>query len=266
MLSNQIKDQVSRRVYPKNPLGIIALFVFFIEAISTITLKFLLDAGSPFVQPILYFIIGFPSVIVVFFFITLWFRRESLYGPSDFREDASFVQLVAAKLERLEIRQDASQVDPRGHVGDVLAMIKKLIEKNEVETAINLAKALLKVRRYQNSLEAFEVIQTSPLNHEHLSRSLANVAYSLNGLGRHDEAIQYLSKLQALNPLKAKTFWPAIAHAFAFYKVGNTNEFHSWLAKAKSSKGMPEFKELAASLYPEIRDSLSLEEVQNETT
>lgn len=254
-----------RRAYPRNPLGIIALFVFFIEAISTITLKFLLNAGSPYVLYILAFIIVFPSAIVVFFFITLWFRRESLYGPGDFREDASFVQLVAAKLERLEIRQEASQVDPRGNSGDVLAMIRKLIEKGEVETAINLAKALLKVRRYQSSLEAFEEIQESPLSPEYLSKTLANTSYSLIGLGRHAEAIQYLDRLRALSPIKAEAFWPALAHAYASLKVGNTGEHNSWLAKAKSSQDMPEFKELAASLYPEMHDKLVMEKVQNET-
>lgn len=71
-----------RRLYPRNPLGIIALFVFFIEAISTVSLKFLLDAKSPYVGIILCFIIAFPSAIAILFFVTLWFRRESLYSPA----------------------------------------------------------------------------------------------------------------------------------------------------------------------------------------
>jgi tetratricopeptide (TPR) repeat protein len=251
--------------YPRNPLGIIALFVFFIEAISTITIKFLIDANSPYVLHILGFIIGFPSIIVLFFFFTLWFRRESLYSPGDFREDASFVKLIAAKLERLEIRQEASQVDPRGHVGDVLEMINKLIEKGEVETAINLAKALLKVRRYQGSLEAFEVISKSPLSHDNLTRTLANTAYSLVGLGRHEEAIQYLNRLRALNQAKAESFWPTLAFAYSFLKVGNLDGHRSWLAKAINCRELDEFKDIAISLYPDMREKLMAEKVLNES-
>lgn len=245
-----------KRAYPKNPLGIIALFVFLIEVISTITIKFLIDANSPYVLYLLGFIIGFPSIIVILFFITLWFRRESLYSPGDFREDASFVNLIAAKLERLEIRQEASQVDPRGHVDDVLEMIDKLVEKKEIETAINLAKALLKVRRYQGSLDAFEVISKSPLSHDNLTRILANTSYSLVGLERYEEAIQYLNRLRALNPGKAEGFWPALALAYASQKVGNIDEYKIWLAKVNKSKELTELKDIAISLYPEMRDKL----------
>ena len=68
------ENRQERRVYPKNPIGIFALFVFFVEAVSIIPLKFLLDASSPYIGAILVFIIAFPSVIVLLFFVTLWRR------------------------------------------------------------------------------------------------------------------------------------------------------------------------------------------------
>ena len=49
-----------RRAYPRNPIGVIALFVSFIEAIATISLKLLLDADSPHAIAVVYFFIGFP--------------------------------------------------------------------------------------------------------------------------------------------------------------------------------------------------------------
>lgn len=71
-INEPYRSTAGKKIYPKNPLGIIALFVFLIEAISTVSLKFLLDAQSPFVGPIVVFIISFPSVVVILFFITLW--------------------------------------------------------------------------------------------------------------------------------------------------------------------------------------------------
>ena len=67
----------------RNPLGIISLFVFFIEAIATISLRIAVD--TDYIGHIVWFIILFPTLIVLLFFITLWSKRESLYSPMEFR-------------------------------------------------------------------------------------------------------------------------------------------------------------------------------------
>ncbi|TQV84395.1 tetratricopeptide repeat protein [Aliikangiella coralliicola] len=81
------------RIYPTNPLGIIALFVFFIEAISTFSLKILADTHSEYVSALVYFIILFPSAIAVMFFLTLWCKREALFAPGDFKDESNFLSL-----------------------------------------------------------------------------------------------------------------------------------------------------------------------------
>ena len=67
------------------------------------------------------FIIVFPSILSLLFFCTLWFRRESLYSPSDFRDDSNFMQLLA-KVESVEIRQKAASLDMTGDPDDVFAL------------------------------------------------------------------------------------------------------------------------------------------------
>ncbi len=243
-----------KRVYPKNPIGVIALFVFLIEVISTITFKILVDANLPHALSLymVLFITIFPLIIIFLFFIILWFRREALYSPKDFREDESFFKLFNNRLERVEIRQQASQVDLRGRVDDVFEMIKILIEKKDIEAAMNLGKALLKVRRYEGSFDAFKIIIESPsLSDYDLARAFANTAYCLINLGRFGEAIEYLNGVREKNQAKAESFWPSLAMAYASQKTGHIEEYEVWLKKVKNSQEFNEFRNVAIDLYPE---------------
>ncbi len=249
-----------RRGYPRNPIGVIALFVFFIEAIATVSLKFLLDANSPYAGHIVFFILGFPVLLVVLFFGTLWMRRESLYSPSDFREDANFMSLfqrVDARVAKIEVRQKAAQLDPRGDPADVFAIIPDLLKSNDVETVVSLGRAFLKVKRYSNSLDVFRLLTRLPLSTELHSQSMVFVAYSLNGLGRYQDAIQELNEVRKMEPGLAEKFWPALASAYAHFKLDQQTEFFIWLDKATKLNGASEYLDLAVQLYPELLSLLS---------
>ena len=67
---------LARRASPGRSVGAIALFVVLIEAIVTVSLKFLLDANSPYIGHIVFFIMGFPLLFVVLIFSTLWMKRD----------------------------------------------------------------------------------------------------------------------------------------------------------------------------------------------
>ena len=67
---------LARRVHPGSSVRALALFVVLIEAIATVSLKFLLDANSPFIGHIVFFIMGFPLLFVVLIFSTLWMNRD----------------------------------------------------------------------------------------------------------------------------------------------------------------------------------------------
>ena len=67
---------LARRAYPSSSVGGIAVFIVLIEAIATVSLKFLLDANSPYIGHIVFFIMGFPLLFVVLIFSTLWMRRD----------------------------------------------------------------------------------------------------------------------------------------------------------------------------------------------
>lgn len=243
--------------YPKNPLGIIAIFVFLIEGISTISLKFVIDASIELASLLVWFIILFPSAIVILFFITLWFKREGLYSPSDFKDDISFISLLEKKLERLNIRQEAAEIDPQDSFEDIFNMIQKLVSNKEISTAIHLAKAPLKVNRHEIGLKCFEYLNSAiPDSSPYYIEILFNLSKCYKGLERYDEMLKALNSLRKKAGESDFRAEHAVAFAYSNYKLGNIDTYHKWLDYAKMrdeyDPNLPNFERL----YPEIKDDL----------
>lgn len=76
----------------KNPLTIIAIFAGIVEVGSTTVLPFL---NSEVQLIYVWFLIAFPSLLVITFFATLNFNHKVLYAPSDFQNDNAFVKLAS---------------------------------------------------------------------------------------------------------------------------------------------------------------------------
>jgi hypothetical protein len=74
-----------------NPLTIIAIFAALAEVASTVSLKLI----TPELQYIfIWFVIGFPLLIVLVFFYILCFKTNVLYAPSDYRDDQTFITAI----------------------------------------------------------------------------------------------------------------------------------------------------------------------------
>ncbi|MCE5194901.1 MAG: hypothetical protein LLF28_05510 [Nitrospiraceae bacterium] len=75
----------------KNPLTLIATFASLSDVAMTAVLPFL----STEIQNILiWFVIGYPVLLVCGFFYILIWKREALYAPSDFKDDASWLEVL----------------------------------------------------------------------------------------------------------------------------------------------------------------------------
>ena len=68
------------RFSPRNPLGIIALFVFLIEAIATVSLKSVV--GTQYVPHLVWFIILYPTFIALAFFVVTPLQHERYLYPA----------------------------------------------------------------------------------------------------------------------------------------------------------------------------------------
>jgi len=77
-----------------NPLTIIAIFAALAEVAGTVVLALV----SPENQKIfMWFVMLFPTALVAAFFLTLNFNPRVLYAPSDFQDEANFLQIVAGR-------------------------------------------------------------------------------------------------------------------------------------------------------------------------
>ena len=94
----------------RNPLSVIAIFAGIAEISGTIVL--------PFVSPehqgtFIWFLMLFPAVLVVLFFLTLWFNHQSLYAPSDWKDETNFFRGKArpSTAEEITLKQEESIED-----------------------------------------------------------------------------------------------------------------------------------------------------------
>lgn len=98
-----------------NPISIIAMFGALCEASATTVLPYLDEEDR---QVYLWFLIAFPSTLVVLFFLTLNFNHRVLYAPHDKPTEAS-----PGGQQKLNTKQDRNAVDTaqtRGLTGKVL--------------------------------------------------------------------------------------------------------------------------------------------------
>ncbi|MBF4391483.1 ArsR family transcriptional regulator, partial [Vibrio anguillarum] len=83
-----------------NPLTIIAIFSGVAECFATVAL---INLPQEMQAIFIYFVMFFPILIVVAFFIVLFFKPYVLYAPSDYKDEGMF-------LTTLKIREAVSEV------------------------------------------------------------------------------------------------------------------------------------------------------------
>lgn len=73
-----------------NPLTIIAIFAGLAEVSGTVVLPFLKDDSQSLY---VWFLMAFPTLLILLFFITLNCNYKVLYAPSDFKDEDNFLKL-----------------------------------------------------------------------------------------------------------------------------------------------------------------------------
>ena len=243
------------RFSPRNPLGIIALFVFLIEAIATISLKFVV--GTEFAGHLVWFIILYPTFISIAFFTFLWMKREAFYSPYDFRSDATFHELLR-RVEVLDIKQEAAKIDESTRPNEVIETIQRLVALGDIRGAIDVGRTFLKQADYDRALEVLSYMKekvppSDPLHY----KVCANRGYALIGAGKYDDAITELERVRLMNQGDNFLAWHAVALAYAHLKNGNAEKSTELLSLARDLGGFKGNEHFFSKLYPELRDSLT---------
>lgn len=74
-----------------NPLTIVAIFAALAEVASSVVLVMLPES----VQAVfIWFVMIFPFMLVVVFFVVLYKKPEVLYAPSDFKDESNFISII----------------------------------------------------------------------------------------------------------------------------------------------------------------------------
>ncbi|HHF3086143.1 TPA: ArsR family transcriptional regulator [Vibrio diabolicus] len=161
-----------------NPLTIIAIFAGLAETLATVALIQLpLEVQQTFV----YFVMIFPVMIVLLFFLVLYFKNTALYAPSDFDNQNHYLEVNRLK-ERLDEKIDVIFKDMNTNGIHVT--------QQEIEQAKGSLSKL--ITRETLPIAMLEIL-------DHISDNPMTVAELSNITGLLPVAIMtYLSKLKSL--------------------------------------------------------------------
>ena len=100
---------MSKISHIKNPLTIIGIFAGIVELSANFVLPFLEQSQQ---SVYIWFLMVFPILLVIAFFLTLNLNHVALYAPSDYGDDAGFMlankkvdgnQLTGSELKKDEL-------------------------------------------------------------------------------------------------------------------------------------------------------------------
>src|SRR5712664_3288938 len=92
-----------------NPLTIIAIFAALAEIAGTIALA---TVDKSLQSTFVWFVMGFPVLLVSAFFATLNFNPKVLYAPSDFKNEENFLSmLVGTRSVSMNLEQVMDQLE-----------------------------------------------------------------------------------------------------------------------------------------------------------
>ncbi|MDD4993746.1 MAG: hypothetical protein PHR83_16110 [Paludibacter sp.] len=83
-----------------NPLTIIAIFAALAEVNATVSLGLIPEN----LQAIfIWFVLAFPTLLVICFFITLNFNARVMYAPSDYKDEKNFLDTISGRFKEMHI-------------------------------------------------------------------------------------------------------------------------------------------------------------------
>ena len=97
--------------YPTNPIGVIALFISFCYGAATIVIGTNIEnfRGAIERQPLIWFVIVFPIMVLGVFVFLVVRHHEKLYAPGDFESDFGFYGLTRNEKKEKEKETEKKQ-------------------------------------------------------------------------------------------------------------------------------------------------------------
>lgn len=113
-MSKDIKDFADSALgFTKSPLGIIALFMVLVYALATLG-AVVGENFQEYVQPLVYFLVGFPVLVFLGFLWLVAKHHDKLYGPSDFKNEENFFRQQMSTVASLAAARAKKSDDSDG--------------------------------------------------------------------------------------------------------------------------------------------------------
>lgn len=181
----------------KNPLTIIAIFAGIAEVSGTVVLPFI-DITNQFL--FIYFLILFPSILVVLFFSTLNFNNKALYAPSDYKNEDNYV-----KMFKYDIQKQANVEVKVSKEDSIINYIEEL--KLQISKLTNKI-TNLEDKSKNDKIEAVEVEEIISEDYEIQVTPFDNVSKFLNYMAKNNLHVTVYNLFNRNNSFKEhSTIW-----------------------------------------------------------
>lgn len=152
-----------------NPLTIIAMFAGVAEVAATVALC---NVDKDIQNIFVWFVMGFPVILALGFYLTLNFNSSVLYAPSDFENEEYFYRIFIEKNKLYENIQTAMELVSKYKEEITKVDLSKVVsgkqkEENEVKEQVNtkfenIYKALVEAK---NSAQEIDFVSTPNCKH-----------------------------------------------------------------------------------------------------
>lgn len=210
----------------RNPLTIIAIFAGIAEVSGTGILPFI-DASNQ--QIFIYFLIGFPVLLLILFFLTLNFNNSVLYAPSDFTNEENYMKV--ARYNSAESRMEEIKLSSTEQIKMMSEDIKTL------RTELSVYKKM-----------SYSENRTSVKNAEMVRLEKASFLCEVSHLYRSEEFVDKLVEMG----YRAEIYEDIFEDNDRTY-TDNKNHAAIWLGKDVSAEIVKNVISLAIDFYKHLK-------------
>jgi len=186
----------------KNPLTIIAIFAGISEVCGSIVLPFIQQENQLI---FIYFLMYFPTLLILLFFLTLNFNHKVLYSPSDYRDEDNFIIVTKFDFSKL-------------------SNIKDKVKQSEIFSSV-LPEYSEKVNSLSNKVE--NILKSSTINKLSRSEESGIILQELAGIESHSKYkvnVSNLNNAKSLINILNKKGYLAEIYCFSSVEENKNND------------------------------------------
>jgi CheY-like chemotaxis protein len=165
----------------RNPLGIIALFIVLIYGFAAMVITFGDALTADQKTPLIYFLVGFPVLVLGVFAWLVSRHSGKLFAPSDYRDEENYLKALTATASLAVAATKSASNPSEADVGAIVASVRESVRSSPPTSAIYAARNLLWV-------------DDMPDNNDNERRAFEAVGFDVALASSTDEALELLGQ------------------------------------------------------------------------